>query len=365
MKKNLLLTVLIPMILSAGGPTITFDETTITTTTGTSENTGSGNVADLGTETTETTDKDVGDWYIGTPQDDTIIYTPNTTDENDIFGKDGDDVIKPTDKEIEDYKGEYEGNAGNDYIELAWGYYNRAWGGSGDDTIVGYRGTHETSRTYIYGDDGDDKIYVPMNISDNNGRIYGGNGFDVMIIFGTSSEFTITKSWGRYYMKKNSTGKKFRFQDIEKIIFSTDPTPNIAGAEEGETFYYDESDPKNLSTTPTDSSNSELTTITLYEHRFSFYTDFISATGNSNISIYVDKVSDKIFKLKDATTSVEYDIYSKDLRDNDENVIGQVGWTKIPISTDGTRELILVGEEEATLTELNEIRATIVIKTGL
>jgi len=352
MKKITMSLVLLPILLLAGAPTVTFTDTTVTTTTGTVETAGSGSTEDLGTETDTTTNPSVGDNYTATPQDDTVLYTPNLTEQNDIFGQGGNDVIKPTDKEIEDYYGQYYGEDGDDYIELTWGTWSEAYGGNGNDTIVAYRGPHGVSGQYYYGNNGDDKIYLPETFLDNTSRVYGGNGFDIMIVYGTSSQYEITKSGSRYYLKQLSTNKQMRFKDIEKIIFSTDATPNIIGAEEGETFYFDNS--KTLSTTPTTDSNSELTTITLYEHRFS-----LNTSGASGMNLYINNISDKIYKLIDTVTNTEYEVLGRNITNNDEKVVGQTGYIEFSNPVSGTREFILLGNEQATQSELDAIRTTL------
>jgi hypothetical protein len=357
MKKITLSLLLFPMLLMGVAPVINFLDTTVTTTTGTVESAGAGSTADLGTESTTTTDAAIGDNYTATPLDDTIVYTPNLTDQNDIFGQAGDDVIKPTDSELEDYYGQYYGEDGNDYIELTWGTWSEAYGGAGDDTLVGHRdadNSHSVSGQYFYGGDGDDKIYAPGVFGDNSNRIYGDAGFDVMVVYGTSADYNIIKSWGRYYLEQISTGKDLRFQDIEKIIFSTDLTPNLVGAEEGETFYFDNS--TTLSTTPTTTSDATLTTVTLYEHNFS-----LTTTAVAGGKIYIDMISDKIFSVTDTTTGIVYEVLGRNITDDNENILGQTGYLYLPITADVTRTLVMTGEVQLTTTEITDITVSAVL----
>jgi len=344
--------VLLQNSLMAVAPVLTFTETTVTTTTGTIETSGSGDTADLGTESDTTTTADTGDWYIGDDLDNTLVYTPNLSDQNDIYGRAGNDKIIPTDTTLEDYYGQYYGEDGNDFIQLTWGTWSEAYGGDGDDTLLGHRGPEDCDAQYFYGGNGDDKIYVPENFTGTGTRIYGDDGFDTMIVYGLSNNFTVSKSWGRYYLTRNDTGGKLRFQDIEKIIFTTDDTPNISGGDEGEVFYFDNS--TTLSETPTTTSTAELTTVTLFEHRFSF-----DATGVSGYTAYLDFISDKVSIIRDVSTGIEYTILARNVTDNNENILGQTGYVEIPNLTDGTRELILIGETQMTTTELSEIRLTI------
>jgi hypothetical protein len=134
--------------------------------------------------------------FYGTNSDENIIY-PNVEKYISIYGKKGNDVIKPKNLNDYSYKAYLYGDKGNDFYILPYGNRSRVKDSSSsvdDDTVVCYQGPNIPINTTVYTYKGDDFIYAP--VGGDGHRIIGGNDWDTLILKGIRSDYTFTHNDG-------------------------------------------------------------------------------------------------------------------------------------------------------------------------
>jgi hypothetical protein len=163
--------------------------------------------------------------FYGTNDDENIIY-PTVEKYIGIYGKKGNDLIKPNNLNDYSYKAYLYGDKGNDFYILPYGNRSRVKDNSSsvdEDTVVCYQGPNIPMNTTVYTYQGDDFIYAP--VGGDGHRIIGGNGWDTLILKGVRSDYTFTHEDGDDIDLLTISGPdnyNVLIYEIESIGFTTD-----------------------------------------------------------------------------------------------------------------------------------------------
>ena len=143
----------------------------------------------------------------------------------------GNDIIEPSNREDYYENATYKGGLGNDYLIMPKGDLNIAYGEDGDDVIVSYLGADVSTQSRIYGGNGDDKIYAPLNGAGH--LIKGEAGYDTLVLRGLKTDYTFNYIIGDRYDITHANGLNIRSYSIEAYSFTSD---NPLTAPNGSTY---------------------------------------------------------------------------------------------------------------------------------